>query len=296
MSEDQLGQESLFWDVDWEFPNSSNGGQKPAGNSDLRLVAPPPAPNTSKGKKRKAAGKGSDGQDRGEEGKIGSGDKSDDHELHIWTERERRKKMRSMFENLHALLPHLAPKADKSTIVDEAVSYIKKLEHTLHTLQKQKLQKLHGILITTNTTNYENPLTIAQQNLANLSREAFLAEQLSGSTASNPNPLISNSNYEIPAIFKTWTSPNVILNVCGKEAQMSICSLKKSGLLAKICFVMDKNKLEVVSAHVSTDCYRCMYMIHARLASGCSEQYQQAFGVEEMYKQAAAEIMLWVNS
>ncbi|GFP84585.1 transcription factor bhlh95 [Phtheirospermum japonicum] len=138
---------------------------------------------------------------------------------------------------------------------------------------------------------------MTQQKLTIQSREAFLAEQ--GST-SNPNPLFlgpnNNNNYElIPAIFKTWTSPNVILNVCGRDAQISICSMKKPGLLTKISFVIEKNKLEVVSAHVSSDRYRCMYMIHAR-ANGGSDQFQQAFPVEEMYKQAAAEIMLWVNA
>lgn len=35
---------------------------------------------------------------------------SPDHEIHIWTERERRKKMRDMFSKLHALLPQLPPK------------------------------------------------------------------------------------------------------------------------------------------------------------------------------------------
>lgn len=33
-----------------------------------------------------------------------------EHEIHIWTERERRKKMRNMFANLHSLLPQLPPK------------------------------------------------------------------------------------------------------------------------------------------------------------------------------------------
>lgn len=33
-----------------------------------------------------------------------------DHDLHIWTERERRKKMRNMFHQLHALIPELPPK------------------------------------------------------------------------------------------------------------------------------------------------------------------------------------------
>lgn len=33
-----------------------------------------------------------------------------ENEMHIVTERERRKKMRNMFSNLHALLPQLSPK------------------------------------------------------------------------------------------------------------------------------------------------------------------------------------------
>ncbi|KAI3445970.1 hypothetical protein Pfo_002635 [Paulownia fortunei] len=185
--------------------------------------------------------------------------------------------------------------ADKSTIVDEAVNYIKKLQQTLQKLHKQKLERFHGV-ITTNPINYD-PSLITQQNLAIQSREAFLAEQGSTSNSavalSNPNPLFPGP--EFPAIFKTWTSPNVILNVCGKDAHISVCSMKKPGLLTAICFVMEKHKLELVSGQVSSDRNRCMYMIHAR-ANGGSDQFQQAFPVEEIYKQAAAEIILWVNS
>ncbi|KAL0384225.1 UNVERIFIED_CONTAM: hypothetical protein Sradi_2816800 [Sesamum radiatum] len=103
------------------------------------------------------------------------------------------------------------------------------------------------------------------------------------------------SGPEFPSIFKTWTSPNVILNVCGRDAHINVCSMKKPGLLTAVCFVMEKHKLELVSAHVSSDRNRSMYMIHAR-GNGGSEQFSQAFPVEEIYKQAAAEIMLWVNS
>jgi len=35
-----------------------------------------------------------------------------DHEMHIWTERERRKKMKTMFASLHALLPHVPSKVN----------------------------------------------------------------------------------------------------------------------------------------------------------------------------------------
>ncbi|CAN0922442.1 Transcription factor bHLH95, partial [Linum grandiflorum] len=53
------------------------------------------------------------------------GDQSSEQQVHIWTERERRKRMRSMFTNLQALLPQLPSKADKSSIVDEAITYIR---------------------------------------------------------------------------------------------------------------------------------------------------------------------------
>lgn len=86
----------------------------------------PPAP----GKKRRGGGgvgkngiiKGSTSPADKGKGSTGAGDggggggESDDHEMHIWTERERRKKMRNMFANLHALLPQLPPKVITITI------------------------------------------------------------------------------------------------------------------------------------------------------------------------------------
>lgn len=56
-------------------------------------------------------GKNGKGSGEGNEGKSGGGGGGEsDHEIHIWTERERRKKMRNMFSSLHALLPQLPPK------------------------------------------------------------------------------------------------------------------------------------------------------------------------------------------
>lgn len=87
---EELGHDKLLWnDQSWEFPNLDvDDGNK------LDVEAPPPA---AKGKKRSTAATTEEAGD-------------DDHELHIWTERERRKKMRNMFASLHALLPHIPPK------------------------------------------------------------------------------------------------------------------------------------------------------------------------------------------
>ncbi|KAG8645651.1 hypothetical protein MANES_10G080300v8 [Manihot esculenta] len=238
----------------------------------------------SDGKHQKGTGGGSGGGGGGES----------DHEIHIWTERERRKKMRNMFANLHALLPQLPPKADKSTIVDEAISYIKTLQQTLQKLQKQKLERLQGVT----TFSYEptNISSVCPQKLTDQSRESFLADHgcfnklAIVSTKPNSNNVLPIERY--PVLFQTWTSSNVVLNICGDEAQISICSSKRPGLFTTICYALEKHSIEMISAHVSSDCNQSMYMIHAHVNRASAE----AIPVEETYKQAVGEIMCWVSS
>ncbi|XP_057787385.1 transcription factor bHLH95-like [Salvia miltiorrhiza] len=209
---EELGGEGLLWDDDqsWEFPKLA----KSADISNLAAKDKEAPPPPEKGKKRSAAARG-------------------ESELHILTERERRKKMRDMFSNLHALLPHIPPKAEKWRIVDEAVKYISKL----------------------------------QQSVDQVERRRALGEG---------------------EIFKTWSFGNVILNVCGRDAHMSVCSIRKPGVLAAVCFMVEKNNLELLSAHTASG----IYMIHARAYEGT----EQAFPIEQNFKQAAAEIMMWLHS
>ncbi|CAB4266338.1 unnamed protein product [Prunus armeniaca] len=219
-------------------------------------------------------------------GKAASGcGNESEHGMHTWTERERRKKMRDMFSSLHALLPQLPAKAYKSTIVDEAVRYIKSLEKTLQTKQKQKLDKLQrqstSALIASNTE------------LAGETREAFLADHLHPSK----NLMVTNAFPASlsPACFETWFSPTVVVNICGPDAQFSVCSPRKPGLLTTILYILEKHELDVVSAHISSDQYRCMYMIHAHAGGSC-DHFPEALSVEDTFKLAAGEINLWLLS
>lgn len=113
---DGVAQDCFIWDDQaWTVTNSDNSGEKSgqrrlpgSGASDSQL---PPS-----GRKRSHAvckNGGDGGGGKGNEAKSGGGGGGgveSDHEVHIWTERERRKKMRNMFANLHALLPQLPPK------------------------------------------------------------------------------------------------------------------------------------------------------------------------------------------
>ncbi|XP_019067769.1 transcription factor bHLH95-like [Solanum lycopersicum] len=208
--------------------------------------------------------------------------KTSKHEVRKWTERERRKKMRTQFENLHALVPNLPAKADMSKIVYEAVNRIRKLKNTFKKLESQKLKSLE---------EYNIRLTGSQK--VDNSWEKYVGDQ--GSTCNSIAIIPTNHGASplIPTSFMTWSSPNVILNVSGEDAHISVCCPKKPRLFTTICYVLEKHKIDIVSSQISSDQFRSMFMIqaHAKDGSGVA-QFSEAFTVEDMYKQAANEIML----
>lgn len=151
--------------------------------------------------------------------------------------------------------------------MDEAINYIKTLHHTLQKLQRQKLERLQGAA----TFGFDQlqPSIITSQKPSYNSREAFLADQGSSNNLAIAATSSSNSLslLQFPVIFQTWTSSNVVLNICGDEAQISVCSPKRPGLLAAICYVLEKHKIEVVSAHITSDCNQSIYMIQAHVSA-----------------------------
>ena len=93
----------------------SDGGQNGNYKKGGRTAGEGPTSNRKRGKggvcKKKnssfiASNNNNSSDVGGDDKKVGDSD----HEIHIWTERERRKKMRNMFANLHALLPQLPSK------------------------------------------------------------------------------------------------------------------------------------------------------------------------------------------
>ncbi|KAM3220074.1 transcription factor bHLH95-like [Capsicum annuum] len=311
----------LIWENDevWSFLNSDNGQLD---GSSVEFVGDKlPDPNRSNtcqalttvkevgeasldGKKkcRSNEKKGTNESCEPKSGADGDGGRESSHELHIRTERERRKRMRNMFEELQTLLPHLQPKADKSSIVDETVRYIKMLENTVDNLKEQKLERIQLGIARLSIMN--NPVMTPQKLRVGTSWEQFLADKGSASNSAAITPKNNNNvtgipllNTNVPTDFETWSSDNVVLNVCGEEAHISVCCPKKPGLFTFICLVLEKNKIDIVHADVSSDQFRNLFMIqtHARGASGLEQLISGALSVEDMYKQAAHEIMSGIN-
>nr|ABK22833.1 unknown [Picea sitchensis] len=239
----------------------------------------------------------------------------EDQGIHIWTERERRKKMRSMFSNLHSLLPHLPAKADKSTIVEEAISYIKTLQQSLHVLENQRLDKARAastlefeLSSTFHEMQQQHHVSTATMRSASEAPAFYHPLTAECSASSGFEPWISRQYSRTistgsPAIdhcfFQTWSSPNVVLSVCGDDAHMMICSSPpKQGLLTTIFYTLEKHKVDVVTAHISSDSCRSMYMIHAQahaMVNG-GDQFLESKASEEAFRSAAGELVFYLSS
>ncbi|KAF7840828.1 transcription factor bHLH95-like [Senna tora] len=253
------------------------------------------------------------GDDNKKDGDELDDDDGDVLETHIWTERERRKKMKNMFTDLHALLPHLPSKLDKATIIEEAVKYIQSLESELQKLQKRKEERLQLQQIHSASTTFDCPtsqwLQFAYDHNNNNNNNSSNNNNINGNnflsaanntenpinniigTSSNNNNNVNNYNNSLALGFQTWSSPNVVLNACGDLAHFCVCYPKKLRLYTTIFYVLEKYKIEVLSAHISTDHSRKFYMIQAQI-NGASNEFMDADSMVEIFKQAAAEMMM----
>ncbi|KAJ4756683.1 basic helix-loop-helix (bHLH) DNA-binding superfamily protein [Rhynchospora pubera] len=221
-----------------------------------------------------------------------------DHEAHIQTERDRRKRMRNLFTSLQNFHPHLPPKIDKATIVEETVNYIKTLEHTLETLQKQKLDRVRNVFLAT-----QKPLSAASSSTSvaispehSVSREAFVADQVSRV----PSPLdmvmpLSPSTQQCYNI-QTWTSPNVVLSIVGIDACISVCTPKRSGLITATAYFLERHGAEALAVQSYSDSLRTMFIMFARAneATGCFPE--TPIPADERFKLALGELILWLGS
>ncbi|XP_057419761.1 transcription factor bHLH95-like [Lotus japonicus] len=227
---------------------------------------------------------------RREKNVVADGEGKVDHEVQIWIERERRKKMRNMFDTLHALLPRLPSKADKSTIIDETVSYIKTLQETLEKLEKQKQERLQSSML---NSQWQQPCDSREGLIPDMGSSISLSSGMVGmKTSSNPS-ISSNSASVQPVGFQTWSYQNIVLNVIGFEAQFSISTAKKKSTLTTIVFVLEKYKIEVISANIVCNGNSNVYLIIAQ-AKQDSYLFQDVNSVAEIYKKAAGEIQLFI--
>lgn len=164
---------------------------------------------------------------------------------------------------------------DKSTIVDEAVGYIKSLEQTFRNLERQKQERIQGALSSYNESSGSLNMTSRPppppQRIID-SRPASLllllpeqGENRSSTQTNNSNNPVSFSS--LSGSYPVWSSPNAVVNVSGSDAHISLWATKKPVLVSDIVVIIEKHRLEMVSCSINSDYFKCMYMIHVRVST-----------------------------
>ncbi|KAM0909812.1 hypothetical protein ACQ4PT_014543 [Festuca glaucescens] len=197
------------------------------------------------------------------DGRLGG--RHGERELHITTERERRKRMSEMFTKLCGLLPTLPDKVDKSSIVMETIHYIKSLEGTLMELEKRK-------------------------------QEMQLARGKVGAAANGEaptSPVTVGAVPPVPVGLQTWSGQNVVLSLSGNDAWINVCVARRPGVLTMVMAVLKKHNINVVTSGISSDNAWTMFTIHARI-NGATNQLGDNVRSEEIYKLAVSEMLVWL--
>lgn len=238
--------------------------------------------------------------------------------LHIWTERERRKKMKNMFSTLHALLPRLPEKVDKSTIVAEAVTYIRSLEGTIKSLEKLKQDRIRAqqVAAGASCSRAAPPPPLPPPAPAAPTREAILADMVQSWNAQEaimaelraaasavvsgvPRAVGSSSAAAAaPALapapaLQTWSGPNIVVCIAGSDAFINLCTPRRPGMLTRLLHVLERHRINVMAATISSDQTRSFFSIQARIneATPPPPMLPGNLRAEERYKLAVGEML-----
>uniref|UniRef100_A0A0D9VGV7 BHLH domain-containing protein n=1 Tax=Leersia perrieri TaxID=77586 RepID=A0A0D9VGV7_9ORYZ len=191
---------------------------------------------------------------------------------HIFAERERRRRIKKLFEELHALMPHLSPKADKVTIVGEAVSFVRSLEESLAELEKRKREKDSLV-----------------------ARCALLALGSGASSSWAPAAADPPAPLEAPGGMRVWAGPRLVLNLFGDEQAFIGASLpRRPGVITMVLEVLDRHDIEVINMQISANESRSLVNFHTRLDREHG-MFMETVTAQEIYLVALSEIMAWLG-
>ncbi|KAF8727928.1 hypothetical protein HU200_018496 [Digitaria exilis] len=218
--------------------------------------------------------------------------------LHMWTEKERRKKIKNLYSTLHALLPQLPEKVDKPTLVGKAVTHIKSLEGTLQRLEKLKQERMRAqevVVITDSSSNSATPASSPARHPASepadpATREASLADMVQGLNAQEAlvdklkvaaaasvvagagGSSAAAAACRAPAVaapapeMQTWSAPNAVLSVADMDAVINLRTPRRPHMLNMLLDVLERHLIDVVSFSVSSDQSHNLISIQAHVS------------------------------
>uniref|UniRef100_A0A0E0K0X5 BHLH domain-containing protein n=1 Tax=Oryza punctata TaxID=4537 RepID=A0A0E0K0X5_ORYPU len=238
--------------------------------------------------------------------------------MHIFAERERRRKIKNMFTDLRDLVPSLTNKADKATIVGEAISFIRSLEETVADLERRKRERDSlaarcARLGLGGSSSSSAPPPDAVDTAAVMQPAPAPGADGGGGGSSAP-PVHPAAAVAVPppdaaaavtaapepatapGTFMVWSGPSVVLNLCGgDQAFINVSVARRPGVLTMIVDVLERHSIDVVTAQIVSDQSRSLFTIHTSVDRERG-MFMDTATAEEIYQLAVSEIMVWLHS
>uniref|UniRef100_A0A0D9W4Z5 BHLH domain-containing protein n=1 Tax=Leersia perrieri TaxID=77586 RepID=A0A0D9W4Z5_9ORYZ len=216
------------------------------------------------------------------------------HRLHAWTEGKRRNKMKSKFDNLHALVPSLPKKTDQATIVGATIDFIKQLEGDVKKLEMLKNELVAAAANMAADTLQAPPPSPEEKETT--PREMTLAN-LVNVWENEAAPLAAVIGDDAPALapapMQTWTGPNMMVSLTGRDAfiTVSLPRPRDQSLVAAAVSVLERHHIDVITATVSTpELDTTLLSMHCQLRQESNSS--QNLTAMDKYKLAVSELML----
>ncbi|EEC73367.1 hypothetical protein OsI_07597 [Oryza sativa Indica Group] len=236
------------------------------------------------------------------QGSGGGGGGRSRERMHIFAERERRRKIKNMFTDLRDLVPSLTNKADKATIVGEAISFIRSLEETVADLERRKRERDSlaarcarlglGGSSSSSAPPPPPPPAAADDTAAVMPPAPAVPPPDAAAVTAGPEPAPAPA----PGTLMVWSGPSVVLNLCGgDQAFINVSVARRPGVLTMIVDVLERHSIDVVTAQIASDQSRSLFTIHTSVDRERG-MFMDTATAEEIYQLAVSEIMVWLHS
>ncbi|XP_066323678.1 transcription factor bHLH95-like [Miscanthus floridulus] len=215
--------------------------------------------------------------------------------MRMIAERKRRSRLRNYFGELQALVPHVADKSDKGTVVGQAIDYIQSLEKTKATLEKRKLARQVAAEVAASSSSAPpqtaqgmapaamfldvpdgchddvppsplQALAAAVPVSADVPQPQLLQQPLAAAVPAPPQlPMAAAGQVG----FQTFSWPNLVLSVSNDNAYINVSVPRHLGMqnMVMVLSVLNNHGIDVVTAQVDSDAARSVLNIYARVSS-----------------------------
>ncbi|KAI5059303.1 hypothetical protein GOP47_0025622 [Adiantum capillus-veneris] len=167
-------------------------------------------------------------------------------EIHIFSERQRRKGMTHLYTILHSLLPDAKPKTDRCTVLTEAMDYIHELQMRLNELGTQKNEILESIA---------EQLQMDSSNLTGSRMQGGVEN-----VGRNFDDLITEEMRE-----EILAAADVVVRFCGRDAFITLNSPRRNGVWSAILHVLHEQDMDLLNVTLSTSNDMDYHCIHAKV-------------------------------